>query len=96
MGLAPMAQAQEDAVQGQALLEALDALSYDAKAEAIEAIIVSGDERSRRWLDELLGGKLQRHKDTGRFVIVLENRGRNWPVVDALTFGTPARCRVEI
>ncbi|WP_372610968.1 urea ABC transporter permease subunit UrtB [Halomonas sp.] len=86
MGLAPMAQAQEDAVQGQALLEALDALSYDAKAEAIEAIIVSGDERSRRWLDELLGGKLQRHKDTGRFVIVLENRGRNWPVVDALTF----------
>ncbi|MBS9404197.1 urea ABC transporter permease subunit UrtB [Halomonas sp. TRM85114] len=85
-GLVPVVQAQEDEAAGQALLEALAVSSYEAKSEAIESIITSGDERSRRWLEELLGGKLQRHKETGRFVIVLENRGRNWPVIDALSF----------
>ena len=77
------ASAQDD--QGQALLESLDATSYARMGEAIEAIIDSGDERSRGWLEALLGGKLQRHKETGRFVVVLENRGRDWPVEDALT-----------
>lgn len=83
-GLPQAVQAQDD--PGQPLLEALDTPSYADKAEAIEAIIAGGDERSRRWLEALLSGKLQRHKDNQRFVIVLENRGRHWPVVDALTF----------
>ena len=73
-GLPQASQAQDD--PGQTLLEALDTSSYADKSEAIEAIIVSGDERSRRWLEALLGGKLQRHKETEQFVIVLENRGR--------------------
>ncbi|SFT96858.1 urea ABC transporter permease subunit UrtB [Halomonas saccharevitans] len=77
------AQAQDDT--GQSLLASLDAASYARMDGAIEAIVASGDERSRGWLEALLGGKLQRHKETGRFVVVLENRGRNWPVVDALT-----------
>ncbi|TDR50984.1 amino acid/amide ABC transporter membrane protein 1 (HAAT family) [Halomonas ventosae] len=84
--------AQDDG--GQPLLESLDAASYAQMGEAIEAIIESGDERSRGWLEALLGGKLQRHKETGRFVVVLENRGRDWPVADALTgeaFGEMSR-----
>ncbi|MEQ6917251.1 urea ABC transporter permease subunit UrtB [Halomonas aquatica] len=78
-----VAQAQDDT--GQPLLESLDAASYAQMGGAIEAIIDSGDERSRGWLEALLGGKLQRQKESGRFVVVLENRGRDWPVVDALT-----------
>ncbi|MDW7746401.1 urea ABC transporter permease subunit UrtB [Halomonas sp.] len=70
---------------GQPLLESLDTASYAQMGEAIEAIIESGEERSRGWLEALMGGKLQRHKETGRFVVVLENRGRDWPVADALT-----------
>ncbi|MDR9438397.1 MAG: urea ABC transporter permease subunit UrtB [Halomonas sp.] len=77
------ASAQDD--DGQPLLESLDAASYHQMSEAIEAIITSGDKRSRGWLEALQGGKLQRHKETGRFVVVLENRGRDWPVADALT-----------
>ncbi|MYL23480.1 urea ABC transporter permease subunit UrtB [Halomonas alkaliantarctica] len=84
VGLPAVSQAQED--PGQPLLEALDTRAYADKAEAIEAIIESGDPRSRRWLEALLGGKLQRYKETKQFVIVLENRGRSWPVVDALSF----------
>ncbi len=83
-GLPLAVQAQDD--PGQALLDPLATASYAEKGEAIEAIIESGDARSRRWLEALLGGKLQRHKNTGRFVVVVENRGRNWPVVDALSF----------
>ena len=78
-----MASAQQD--EGQQRLASLDVASYDQMSDAIEGIITSGDERSRGWLEALLDGKLQRHKETGRFVVVLENRGRNWPVVDALT-----------
>jgi len=77
------ASAQDD--DGQQLLQSLDAASFTQMGEAIEAIITSGDERSRGWLEALLDGKLQRHKETGRFVVVLENRGRDWPVADALT-----------
>ncbi|QFU01393.1 High-affinity branched-chain amino acid transport system permease protein LivH [Halomonas sp. THAF5a] len=70
---------------GRALLEALDTRAYADKGEAIEALAASGDPRTRRWLEALMDGKLQRHKDTGRFVVVLENRGRHWPVADALS-----------
>ncbi|WP_043532371.1 urea ABC transporter permease subunit UrtB [Litchfieldella xinjiangensis] len=81
--LAALAQ-QDD--PGQALLESLDTRAYDDKAAAIQTIAASEDERARRWLETLLDGKLQRHKDTGRFVIVIDNSGRNWPAIDALTF----------
>ncbi|CAM3800690.1 hypothetical protein VRRI112168_00955 [Vreelandella rituensis] len=66
------------------LLEALDTDSYAEKGEAITAIVQSDDERARGWLESLLDGRLQR-SDDGRFVIVLENRGRDWPVEDALS-----------
>ncbi|MGM0832261.1 MAG: urea ABC transporter permease subunit UrtB [Pseudomonadota bacterium] len=66
------------------LLEALDVRSFPAKGEAITAIVQSDDERARDWLQALLDGRLQR-TDDGRFVVVLDNRGRDWPVADALT-----------
>ncbi|MGP5327395.1 urea ABC transporter permease subunit UrtB [Vreelandella titanicae] len=66
------------------LLEALDVESYAAKGDAITAILQSDDERARDWLQALLDGRLQRTED-GRFVLVLENRGRDWPVADVLT-----------
>ncbi|WP_346796722.1 urea ABC transporter permease subunit UrtB [Halomonas sp. Bachu 37] len=81
------AQAQGDTRDDDAamqLLEALDTDSYADKGEAITAIVQSDDERARGWLEALLEGRLQR-SDDGRFVIVLENRGRDWPVADALT-----------
>ncbi|MFC3392772.1 urea ABC transporter permease subunit UrtB [Aidingimonas halophila] len=79
------AMAQDDADDGQALLEALDVRSFQDKAEAIEAIIQSEDERANDWLQALLDGDLQRHKDDGRFVIITDNVGREWPARDALT-----------
>ncbi|WP_245904458.1 urea ABC transporter permease subunit UrtB [Billgrantia lactosivorans] len=66
-----------------ALLEALDVSSFPAKGEAIEAIVRSDDPRARDWLQALLDGRLQR-TDEGRFVVVLDNAGREWPVEDAL------------
>ncbi|MGR4068536.1 urea ABC transporter permease subunit UrtB [Billgrantia sp. C5P2] len=66
------------------LLEALEVSSFSAKGEAIEAIVRSDDSRARAWLQALLDGRLQR-TDEGRFVVVLENTGREWPVQDALT-----------
>ncbi len=66
------------------LLEALDVDSYPAKSEAIVAIVASEDERARHWLQSLLDGRLQR-ADDGRFVVVLDNTGRDWPVEDALS-----------
>nr|WP_205598995.1 urea ABC transporter permease subunit UrtB [Halomonas faecis] len=80
----PAALAQETDDQAVALLEALDVDSYVAKSEAVEAIVRSDDERARDWLQALLDGRLQR-SDGGRFVVVLDNRGRDWPVADALT-----------
>ncbi|MCC5883968.1 MAG: urea ABC transporter permease subunit UrtB [Halomonas sp.] len=66
------------------LLEALDVASFPAKGEAIEAIVLSEDPRARDWLQALLDGRLQR-TDEGRFVVVLDNTGREWPVQDALS-----------
>ena len=66
------------------LLEGLDVASYPAKGEAIDAIVQSDDPRARDWLSALLDGRLQR-TDDGRFVVVLDNRGRDWPVEDALS-----------
>ncbi|MGB8714713.1 MAG: urea ABC transporter permease subunit UrtB, partial [Onishia taeanensis] len=82
--LAGSAQAQQDD-PGKPLLEALASGSYAAKGDAIDAIVASGDSRSRAWLEALNDGKLQRNKKTGQFVLVLANRGRDWPVEDALS-----------
>ncbi|MFC3286282.1 urea ABC transporter permease subunit UrtB [Litchfieldella rifensis] len=81
--LPSLAMAQDE--RATAVLDALDVTSYAAKGQAIETLAGSGDERTRHWLEALLDGKLQRHKESGRFVVVLENRGRHWPVEDALT-----------
>lgn len=78
-----MAIAQDD--EGHALLEALDSRSFADKSDAIEAIIQSEDERATDWLQALLDGDLQRLKEDGRFVIVTDNVGREWPVHDAVT-----------
>mgnify|MGYP007088708820 CR=1 FL=1 len=67
-----------------ALLEALDVENFRAKGEAINAIVQSDDERARDWLQALLDGRLQRTSE-GRFVVVLNNTGRDWPVADVLT-----------
>ncbi|WP_447927288.1 urea ABC transporter permease subunit UrtB [Vreelandella sp. EE27] len=88
-GFLPSAAAQTSAASpnddpGYALLETLDVDSYRDKGEAITAILQSDDERAREWLQALLDGRLQR-TDDGRFVVVLDNSGRNWPVEDALT-----------
>ena len=91
LGFTLAAQAQTDAATrlapdtaALALLDALDVDSYRDKGEAITAILQSDDERARDWLQALLDGRLQRSED-GRMVVVLENRGREWPVADALT-----------
>ncbi|WP_431026430.1 urea ABC transporter permease subunit UrtB [Halomonas sp. H5] len=85
MGAQAQAQAQgEREAEAIALLEALDVRAYADKAHAIEAIVGSGDPRARDWLQALLDGRLQR-TEAGRFVVVLDNRGRDWSVADALT-----------
>ncbi|ALM54603.1 urea ABC transporter permease [Halomonas huangheensis] len=71
---------------GTVLLTELSEADYRDKQNVIDRIVASGDDRSRRWLESLADGKLQRLKDGSGFVIVLENRGREWPVADALTF----------
>ncbi|MCG7600043.1 urea ABC transporter permease subunit UrtB [Halomonas sp. McH1-25] len=65
-------------------LVALASDSYAAKGEAIQALIASGHSRTRTWLTALLDGKLQRLEDSGRFVIVTDNSGRDWTVIDAV------------
>ncbi|WP_230086127.1 urea ABC transporter permease subunit UrtB [Halomonas sp. 328] len=77
------AQGERDA-EAIALLEALDVRAYADKARAIEAIVGSDDPRALDWLQALLDGRLQR-TEAGRFVVVLDNRGRDWPVADALS-----------
>ncbi|QJQ96953.1 urea ABC transporter permease subunit UrtB [Halomonas sp. PA5] len=84
LALMPSLATAQQEERAQALLEALDVSSFPAKGEAIATIAASEDERARDWLQALLDGRLQR-ADDGRFVIVLDNSGRDWPVADALT-----------
>ncbi|MGJ7461077.1 urea ABC transporter permease subunit UrtB [Halomonas sp. MA07-2] len=79
-----VAQAQPEDAEARGLLESLDVRSFADKARAIDAIVQSDDPRARDWLQALLDGRLQRGEE-GRFVLVLDNRGRDWPVEDALT-----------
>ncbi|MEC9481922.1 MAG: urea ABC transporter permease subunit UrtB, partial [Halomonas sp.] len=85
--LAVSALAQQETVKAHETppeLAALAAESYAAKARSIQALVDSGHPRTRVWLTALLDGKLQRLEDSGRFVIVTDNRGRDWTVIDAI------------
>ncbi|WP_129138276.1 urea ABC transporter permease subunit UrtB [Modicisalibacter coralii] len=79
-------------------LRALAADSYAAKARAIKDLVASQAPRTRVWLQALLDGKLQRLEDDGRFVIVTDNRGRDWTVIDAVDdapLGEVSRRRID-
>ena len=71
--------------EGEALLTELAETPNARKGEVINAIVASGEPRARVWLEAFGDNKLSRVKDSGQFVIVLENRGRDWKVEDALT-----------
>ncbi|MBT00559.1 MAG: urea ABC transporter permease subunit UrtB [Oceanospirillaceae bacterium] len=77
--------AQADDAQAKSLLKQLADAPNSKKGEVISDIASSGDERARQWLEAFADGKLAQNEETGDFVIVLENRGRNWTVADALS-----------
>ena len=78
------ASAQQD-TSAEALLQQLaEANARDTEA-AIKAIATSGHERARDWLDAYGNNRLSQVEDTGQIVIVLNNRGRDWEVADAIT-----------
>ncbi|WP_148863944.1 urea ABC transporter permease subunit UrtB [Marinobacter fonticola] len=83
--------AQTNEEQAQSFLQQLADASYAEKVRVINDIASSGDERARQWLEAFADGKLARvEEDTdvapaNTFVIVLNNRGRDWTVADALT-----------
>jgi len=77
------ASTEDDRVQQ--LLTELAESSFSGKKAAIDRIIATGDARARGWLEAFAANKLARQTSSGRFVIVLSNRGRNWTVADALT-----------
>lgn len=70
---------------GFSLLEALADAPAARQQDAVNDIVASGDERAREWLDAYGGNRLSRNRATGEFVIILDNRGRDWTVADALT-----------
>jgi urea transport system permease protein len=78
------ASAQQDQ-SAEALLEQLAEASPRDTEAAIKAIASSGHERARAWLEAYGNNRLSQVKDTGQIVIVLDNRGRDWEVADALT-----------
>ncbi|MFN2361970.1 MAG: urea ABC transporter permease subunit UrtB [Marinobacter sp.] len=75
----------QDNDPGEALLGNLAEARPAQIEDAINAIATSGDVRARSWLDAYGNNRLSRVKDTGRVVVVLNNRGRDWTVSDALT-----------
>ena len=78
------ATAQEDD-PGKALLINLAEAPASKVEEAVNAIVSSGDERARGWLEAYGNNRLSRVKDTGQVVLVLNNRGRDWEIADPLT-----------
>lgn len=78
------ATAQEDD-PGKALLINLAEAPASKVEEAVNAIVSSGDERARGWLEAYGNNRLSRIKDTGQVVLVLNNRGRDWEIADPLT-----------
>ncbi|OHZ01990.1 urea ABC transporter permease subunit UrtB [Salinicola sp. MIT1003] len=84
--------------QARALLEALDTRSFQAKGDAAQAIAESGAEQKTRWLQALLDGRLGKERRGERFYIITDDSGREWPIIDAITFedaGTGTRRTVE-
>ena len=69
----------------EALLQQLAEAPNRDKGRIIGDIAASGDARARQWLDAFANGKLARMKESGDFVIVLDNKGRNWDLADALS-----------
>ncbi|MEO9522118.1 urea ABC transporter permease subunit UrtB [Marinobacter alexandrii] len=80
-----LALAQVEDAEAQQLLTALADSSFAEKKTVINRIAGSGDDRARYWLESFGANKLGRIEDSGQFIIVLSNRGRNWTVEDALT-----------
>ncbi|NRB54387.1 MAG: urea ABC transporter permease subunit UrtB [Salinicola sp.] len=92
----PQAQAEGEP---RALLGALDTGSFQAKGDAAQAIAESGAEQKTRWLQALLDGRLGKERRGDRFYIVTDDSGREWPIIDAITFedaGTGTRRTVDI
>ncbi|TBW48497.1 urea ABC transporter permease subunit UrtB [Marinobacter halodurans] len=92
LSLPVLGHAQANDEQAQSLLTQLAESSYGQKGKIAGEIARSGDERARGWLEAFSAGKLARiepskgdAEGSGKFVIVLSNRGRNWKVQDALT-----------
>ncbi|WP_328186083.1 urea ABC transporter permease subunit UrtB [Marinobacter sp. OP 3.4] len=81
---AATATAQQD-TSAEALLEQLADASPRETESVIKTIATSGHERARDWLDAYGNNRLSRVEDTGQIVIVLNNRGRDWEVADAVT-----------
>ena len=80
-----LAAAQLDDADAQRLLTALAESSFADKKTVINRIAGSGDPRARIWLEAFGANKLGRIESSGDFIIVRENRGRNWTVENALT-----------
>ena len=69
----------------QSLLTRLAEARNPAKPAVIDEIAMSGDVRARGWLEAFSASKLARLKDAERFLIIDNNRGREWTVSDALS-----------
>ncbi|WP_340638205.1 hypothetical protein [Salinicola tamaricis] len=85
--------------QARALLQALDTRSFEAKGEAAQAIADSQASQKTRWLQALLDGRLGKARRGEQFYIVTDDSGREWPLIDAITFaeaGSGSRRTVDI
>ncbi|OLO03887.1 MULTISPECIES: urea ABC transporter permease subunit UrtB [Salinicola] len=83
----------------QALLEALDTGNFRAKGDAAQAIADSDAEQKTRWLQALLDGRLGKERRGERFYIITDDSGREWPIIDAITFedaGSGTRRTVDV
>ncbi|MGZ8997098.1 MAG: urea ABC transporter permease subunit UrtB, partial [Rhodospirillales bacterium] len=67
-----------------ALVDRLGSNDFAAKAQAIDAIAASGDERAERVLAAMMAGDLQARRDDGRMVIA-EQKGQVFVLSDPLT-----------
>ncbi|MCU0894861.1 MAG: urea ABC transporter permease subunit UrtB, partial [Rhodospirillales bacterium] len=67
-----------------ALVDRLGSADFAAKAEAIDAIAASGDERAERVLAAMLAGDLQARRGDGRMVIA-ERKGQVFVLRDPLS-----------
>ena len=82
---ATLANAQAQTNAPEALLKRLIEAGQAEKTDLLKALSETGDERARGWLEAVRDGKLAMIEDTGALVIVVNNRGRNWQIADALT-----------